>query len=60
MLEYARAWLALRSDKRGVTAVEYGLIAALMAAALVVVVPFITGGLNTAFTAIQTTLQTTN
>ena len=29
MLDYARTWLALRFDKRGVTAMEYGLIAAL-------------------------------
>ena len=31
MLDYARKWLALRNDERGVTAMEYGLIAALIA-----------------------------
>ena len=35
MLDYTRTWLALRFDERGVTAVEYGLIAALMAAAII-------------------------
>jgi pilus assembly protein Flp/PilA len=35
MLEYARTWLALRFDKRGVTAMEYGLIAALIAVAII-------------------------
>ena len=35
MLEYMRTWLALRSDKRGVTAMEYGLIAALIAVVII-------------------------
>ena len=35
MLDYARTWLALRFDKRGVTAMEYGLIAALIAVAII-------------------------
>jgi pilus assembly protein Flp/PilA len=60
MLEYARTWLALRFDKRGVTALEYGIIAALMGAALVVSVGFLTSGLHDAFTAIQNTLKGTS
>ncbi|MBE7212471.1 MAG: Flp family type IVb pilin, partial [Gluconacetobacter diazotrophicus] len=40
---------SLRGDERGVTAVEYGLIAALMAVALAAIIPFFAGGLNTAF-----------
>ncbi len=43
--------------EEGVTAIEYGLIAALMAIALVTGVGLVTGGLNTAFTNIQTKLQ---
>jgi pilus assembly protein Flp/PilA len=35
MLDYARTWLAFRFDKRGVTAMEYGLIAALIAVAII-------------------------
>jgi len=35
MLDYARTWLALRFDKRGVTAMEYGLIAALVAVVII-------------------------
>jgi pilus assembly protein Flp/PilA len=35
MFDYARLWLALRLDKRGVTAMEYGLIAALVAVAII-------------------------
>ena len=35
MFEYARTWLALRFDKRGVTAMEYGLIAALIAVVII-------------------------
>ena len=35
MLDFMRTWLALRFDKRGVTAMEYGLIAALIAVAII-------------------------
>ena len=49
MLDYARTWLALRTDKRGVTAVEYGLIAALMAAALIGIFATLTGGLTRSY-----------
>ncbi|MDE2327315.1 MAG: Flp family type IVb pilin, partial [Rhodospirillales bacterium] len=40
MLDYAKTWLALRGltfakDNRGVTAMEYGLIAALMAVVII-------------------------
>ena len=41
----------------GVTAIEYGLIAGLMAAALVTAVGLITGGLSTAFTSIANVLN---
>jgi pilus assembly protein Flp/PilA len=34
MIEYLKTWLALPSDTRAVTALEYGLIAALVAAVI--------------------------
>jgi pilus assembly protein Flp/PilA len=56
MLEYARTWLALRFDRRGVTAMEYGLIAALIAVVIITAVTNIGTNLNTKFGAIVTAL----
>ena len=56
MLEYARTWLALRFDKRGVTAMEYGLIAALIAVVIITTVTGIGTQLNAKFTSIYTAL----
>lgn len=36
MYEYLKTWLELKTDKRAVTALEYGLIAALIAAVIIV------------------------
>lgn len=52
MFDYARTWLALRTDKRGVTAMEYGLIAALMAVVLVAAVGTLGDGIKAAFESI--------
>jgi len=35
MVEYLKTWLDLKTDRRGVTMLEYGLIAALIAAVCV-------------------------
>ena len=35
MVEYLKAWSGLKSDRRGVTMLEYGLIGALIAAVCV-------------------------
>ena len=35
MIEYAKTWLSLKTDKRAVTALEYGLIAALIAVVII-------------------------
>ena len=43
----------LWSDRRGVTAVEYGLIAALVAGAIVAIVSTLGGQLNSALTTIS-------
>lgn len=45
------------ADDNGVTAIEYGLIAAMVAAGLAIAITFLTDGLNTAFTKIKTTLS---
>jgi pilus assembly protein Flp/PilA len=49
----------LRHDDRGVTALEYGLIAAVMGALIVVAVTTLSTDLGTAFTSIGNLLTTT-
>ena len=49
----------IRTDRRGVTAVEYGIMAALIATALVTSVGYLTSGLSTAFSKIQSTMSGT-
>jgi pilus assembly protein Flp/PilA len=56
MLDYARTWLSLRLGKRGVTAMEYGLIAALIAVVIITSVGLIGTQLNTKFGSIATAL----
>ena len=48
-----------RGDRRGVTALEYGLIAAVMGALIVTAVTTLGGSLETAFASIGTELTTT-
>ena len=36
MIEYVKTWLALKSDRRAVTALEYGLIAGVIVAVVAV------------------------
>jgi pilus assembly protein Flp/PilA len=48
----------LKNDRRGVTALEYGLIAAIMAGILVTVIGTFGSDLTTAFTHIGTSLTT--
>jgi pilus assembly protein Flp/PilA len=56
MLRYAMVWLALRRDKRGVTAMEYGLIAALVAVVIIGAVTTIGTKLDTVFGTIRDAL----
>lgn len=49
LVEYAKAWLALKVDRRAVTALEYGMIAALIAGIIVAGVTALGGKLNTEF-----------
>ena len=48
----------VRMDRRGVTALEYGLIAAVMGALIVSAVTTLGNSLNTAFTSIGTLITT--
>ena len=46
------AWLRLAADQKGVTAVEYGLIAGLIAVAIIVAVTAVGTDLSTLFTTV--------
>lgn len=54
MLTYIRGFISFKKDERAVTAVEYALIAAFIAAALLVALPKVTKALNTSFGTLQT------
>ncbi len=61
MLDYAKTWLALRGltfakDNRGVTAMEYGLIAALMAVVIIAAFGLLSNDLGNAIDGISSAL----
>lgn len=56
MLEFIKLWLELKTDRRAVTAIEYGLIAALVAVALVTVLGTLKSSLSSTFNTVATTL----
>jgi pilus assembly protein Flp/PilA len=56
MIEYLKTWLELKTDRRAVTALEYGVIAGVLAVVVVTAFTTLGGGLNTAFTNISTQL----
>lgn len=56
MLEVLKLWLALGADRRGVTALEYGMIAALIAAVIVAVVAGLGTQISTALTTVSTNM----
>jgi pilus assembly protein Flp/PilA len=58
MTKIYRTLRTLAKDQSGVTALEYGLIAAVMGALIVTAVTTLGGGLNTAFTSIGSALTT--
>ena len=49
MFNIARAWLQMKRDTRAVTALEYGLIAAVMGALIVTAFTSLGGSMSTAF-----------
>ena len=52
MLEFVKMWLELKVDRRAVTALEYGLIAALIAVAIISGVTALGSNINKTFTTI--------
>jgi pilus assembly protein Flp/PilA len=58
MFRIVTAWRRMGADKRGVTALEYGLIAAVMGALIVSGVTSLGGSMKTAFTTIGNVLTT--
>jgi pilus assembly protein Flp/PilA len=50
MIEYLKTLVALKADRRAVTALEYGIIAGVLAVGIVTAFTTLTGGLGTAFT----------
>jgi pilus assembly protein Flp/PilA len=50
MFTYLMVWTQLQADRRGVTALEYGLIAALIAGVIVTAVALVGTNLTTTFT----------
>ncbi|HUN39326.1 MAG TPA: Flp family type IVb pilin [Acetobacteraceae bacterium] len=56
MVEYMRTWLDLRADRRAVTALEYGLIAAAIAAVIAATVFTLGGQINNMFNNIAQSL----
>lgn len=49
-----------KADESGATAIEYGLIAALIAVAIIAAVQAVGGSLSTTFTKVSTDLNTAN
>ncbi|HEX3991956.1 MAG TPA: Flp family type IVb pilin [Acetobacteraceae bacterium] len=56
MLEYLTTWVSLKTDRRGVTALEYGLIAALIAGVIVVAVTAVGVNIGAKFTTLAADL----
>ena len=52
MCEYLKKWFALRTDRRGVTALEYGLIAAMVAGAVIGGVSLLGDNVKNMFTSV--------
>ena len=52
-----RAWRHFLDNQSGATAIEYGLIAAGIAVAIIAVVQGVGGNLNTTFGSVQTALK---
>ncbi len=52
MYEYLITWLSLKTDRRGVTALEYGLIAALVAGVIATAVTTLGTNLTAQFTSV--------
>ncbi len=60
MLQYLNTLLELKHDKKGVTALEYGLIAALIAVVIITAVTTLGTNLSTAFQRASNAVSTAN
>ena len=56
MIEYLKTWMALKTDRRAVTALEYGVIAGVLAVVVVTAFTTLGNGLNNAFTSVSNQL----
>jgi pilus assembly protein Flp/PilA len=56
LLMYLRTILALKLDKRAVTAIEYGLVAALVAVVIITAVSKMGGNMSTTFSKVASEL----
>jgi Flp pilus assembly pilin Flp len=59
MYEYVKTWLELKTDKRAVTALEYGLIAGVLVITMIVGFNFLGGKMQTQFNLVATHLNAT-
>jgi pilus assembly protein Flp/PilA len=60
MFASLKLWLALKTDRRGVTALEYGLIAALIAGVIITAVATLGTNISTVFTSLGTEMTNTD
>jgi pilus assembly protein Flp/PilA len=58
MRAHLRSWLPLRTDRRAVTALEYGLIAALIAGVIITAVTTLGTNISGTFTKVGTAMST--
>ena len=57
MVEFVKLWLELKVDRRAVTALEYGLIAALIAVVIIGAVTTLGTNISAAFTKVSTAIK---
>ncbi len=57
MLDYLKGWLALKTDTKAVTALEYGLVAALIAVVIITAVTTLGTNISSTFNKIATTIN---
>ncbi len=57
MIEYLKTYLSLKHDKRAVTALEYALIAGLVAVVIIGAVTTLGSNINAVFTKISTDMS---
>jgi pilus assembly protein Flp/PilA len=56
MLEYLKAWVALKTDNRAVTAMEYALIGSLIAVVIITALTTLGSRISTTFNSIANAL----